>query len=285
MLQLSAVLNVNSLIWISSLAPNEQGTTHRVHDDLQPYFLSIGLPFKSVEPKTANDLLACLEAIEKRAKEGLRPIIHFDTHGSAERGLYIAVSGEFVPWGRLVEKLRRINIATKNNLCVVSAACFSMQTINSIHIGQPTPFFALIAPQQTVSFGFIEQNTVNFYEKVFGGLDVVAAYEKYFAPQLTLYHCEKLLGIAFAKYIRASCMGRGLKERRERLVTDVFAGGRLSNNRQNRRMVRKKVKELVRPNQALIDRYVKSFLIGKKVPFDIKRIMDFVNAPRRQSLP
>jgi hypothetical protein len=280
MLHLSAALNVNSLIWISSLEPNEQGTTHRVHDDLQPYFLSIGLPFKSVEPKTANQLLTCLEAIERRAKAGLRPIIHFDTHGSAEQGLYIAGSGEFVPWTRLVDKLRKINIATKNNLCVVSAACCSMHAIKPITIGEPTPFFALIAPEQTVSFWFIEQNTVKFYEEVFGGLDVVAAYEKYFAPKLALFHCERLLGIALTKYICDSCMGKGLKTRREDLMTRVFSSGGLSNSRQNRRMVRKKVKELIRPNQALIDRYIQSFLIGKKVPFSIQQIVNLAKAER-----
>ena|ERR1700733_4652641 len=285
MLHLSAVLHVNSLIWISSLKPDEQGTTHRVHEDLQPYFVSIGLPFTSVEPKTANELLAGLDAIEKRAKQGLRPIIHFDTHGTAERGLYIAGSGEFVPWALLVDRLRRINVATENNLCVVSAACFSMQAIKFIHINQQTPFFALIAPQQTVSFGFIERNTVNFYEQVFGGLDVVAAYENNLAPHLTFYHCEKLLAVALTRYVRDNCRGSGLKKRRERLLTDVFVGGRIPNNRQNRRMVRKKIKEGVRPDQSLIDRYVRSFLIGKTVPFSLKQITELANAPRREWPP
>jgi hypothetical protein len=44
----------------------------------------------------------------------------------ARDGLYITGSGEFVTWQRLVDKLRPINIATENNLCVVSAAKFAI---------------------------------------------------------------------------------------------------------------------------------------------------------------
>jgi hypothetical protein len=68
MLHLSSVVTINSLVWISSLDPGEKGTTDRVHDDLQPYFVSIGLPFIPVEPRSANELLAGLDAI---ARSGL----------------------------------------------------------------------------------------------------------------------------------------------------------------------------------------------------------------------
>jgi hypothetical protein len=162
MLQVSSGITVNSLIWVSSLEPDKKGTTDRVHYDLQPYFVSIGLPFHAVEPKSASELLDGLDALAKRAKEGLRPIIHFDTHGSRADGLYIAASDEFVSWQQLVEKLRPINVATRNNLCVVSAACFGMHAIMEIAISTAAPFFALFAPENTVTFGFVEKRTVPF---------------------------------------------------------------------------------------------------------------------------
>jgi hypothetical protein len=55
--------------------------------------------------------------------------------------------------------------------------------------------------------------------------------------------------------------------RRERLLTEAISERRLPRNRNVRRSIRKRVKTLVRPTQALVDRYVKSFLIGKKVVF------------------
>jgi hypothetical protein len=281
MLQLSSILNINSVIWISSLEGSEKGSTQRVIDDLQPYFVSIGLPFKFVEPKTKAELLACLDAIERRARAGLKPIIHFDTHGNAESGVYIASSKEFVSWQQLVDKLREINIATQNNLGVVSAACFGTHVIKPIVVGEATPFFALIAPEEKVSFGYIEQHTVQFYQDLFEKGDVVAAYNGNFSERLKLFHCEKLLAIALVRYIAAHCMGRGKKKRQEALMTQVFEGGRLPNTRQNRKMVRSKVKHMIKPTQALIDRYVQDFLIGKKVPFSVQEIMNLARSSKQ----
>jgi hypothetical protein len=100
-----------------------------------------------------------------------------------------------------------------------------------------------------------------------------------------MYHCDKLRAIALTKYIRENTSGKALKERREALMTHALASGRIPNNRQNRRAARKKIKQGLRPNQALIDKYVRSFLIGKTVPFSIKQIMDLANAPRRLWAP
>ena len=61
--------------------------------------------------------------------------------------------------------------------------------------------------------------------------------------------------------------------RRERLLTEAISERRLPNNRNMRRSIRKQVKILIRPSQALVDRYVRSFLIGKKVVFALADIM------------
>jgi hypothetical protein len=280
-LHLSSGLTVNSLIWIGSLEPNEKGTTDRVHDDLQPYFISIGLPFHPVEPKSASELLAGLDAIAKRATDGLRPMIHFDTHGSKRDGLYIAASHEFVPWQQLVNRLRPINVATCNNLCVVSAACFGLRAIRTVNIGSPAPFFALIAPENTVTFGFVEQRTLPFYEAVFRGLDVVSAHEQHLAPDFKLFLCEKMLLVGLTKYVCNYCMGKGRKKRLEELLTQAVAGG-LPNTLENRRIARRTAKKHIRPDQALIDRYTQTFLIGKKVDVTIKQIVDLAQARPQQ---
>jgi hypothetical protein len=282
MLHLSSVLAVNSLIWISSLRPDEKGTTDRVHDDLQPYFVSIGLPFHSFEPKSASELLGALDAIAKRAKAGLRPIVHFDTHGSKKDGLLIAASQEYISWRRLIEALRSINIATSNNLCVVSAACFGMHAITEISIGSPAPFFALIAPESAVTFGFVEQRTAPFYERVFKGLDIVSAHEQYLAPSFKLFLCEKMLLVGLAKYVRNHCIGQGRKKRIEDLLTKAVADG-LPNTRQNRRIARRTAKKVIKPDQALIEQYVQSFLIGKKVDVTIEEIVGLAQGPSHRA--
>jgi hypothetical protein len=271
-MRFSSTARVNSLVWISSLDDHDKGTTRRVIEDLEPYFNSIALPFVFVEPKTKSELIAVLSSLAKRAKDGLHPIIQFDTHGSAKDGIYVAPSKEFVPWQSLIDRLRDINVNTANNLCVVSAACFSMSMIKQIVITDQTPFYMMIAPQRAVTFGFVEQKTLPFYRGVFDGSDIYSSYEKSLASDFSIFHCEKLLAVALTKYIRNHCIGRGAALRREELVTRAIKKG-LPNTRQNRKIARKLAKTMIRPNQQLIDRYARSFLIGRVVPFSIADVM------------
>jgi hypothetical protein len=265
----SSTVKING---ISSLNDNERGTTRRVIEDIQPYFNSIKLPFAFFQPNTKADLVAVLANITKRATEGLRPMVHIDTHGSETEGIYIAGSQEFVSWDRLVEEFRKVNLATDNNLCVVSAACFGMHIIRQITINQQTPFYVMIAPQKTVTFGFVEQKTQPFYRAVFDGLDVLKGYETHLAPEFSAFHCEKLLAVALTRYVRNHCIGRGAKVRGESLLTRAIGQG-MENTRRNRRMARKTAKKLIKPNQQIIDRYVHSFLMGRTVPFSVADVL------------
>jgi hypothetical protein len=273
MLKLSSHVTVNAVVWIHSLPPEEKGFTDRAIDDLQPFLLATGVQFQSFEPATAADLQDYLTQITRQAAQGLRPIIHFDTHGSATDGIYIAGSRQYVSWSQLIAWLRPINIQTQNNLSIVSAACCSMNIYKGISVEEQCPFFVIIAPGDPVSFGFIENNMIRFYEEVFNSLDIVAAYNKYLKEKLSLIHCERALVIALGRYIRDHCVGVGSKIRRERLVTETLAARRFPNNPTTRRLIRKEVKRMIRPTQALVDRYVKSFLIGRTVAFGLPDIM------------
>jgi hypothetical protein len=150
-----------------------------------------------------------------------------------------------------------------------------------INIGNPAPFFALIAPENAVNFGFVEQRTVPFYKEVFGGLDVVSAHQKHLEPSFKIFLCEKMLLVGLTKYIRKHCMGKGRQDRVEDLVTKAVAGG-LPNTRQNRRIARHTAKRLIKPDQAIIDRYVGTFLIGKTVNINIEQIVDLARAPQQK---
>jgi hypothetical protein len=273
MFQFASYLSVNSVLWIHSLSVKEKGFTDRAIDDLQPILLAAGVHFQSFEPATAADLQNYLGQIAHQAADGLRPIIHFDTHGSAVDGIHIAGSNHHVSWPELVAWLRPINVATGNNLGIVSAACCSMHIYKEISVEKECPFFVMIAPLENVSFGFIERNAVRFYEEVFTGSDVIAAYNKYLRERLTLFHCERMLFVALGRYIRHHCIGAGGEKRRERLLTEAISERRLPNDRNTRRSIRKQVKTLVRPTQALVDRYAKRFLIGKRVAFASADIM------------
>ena len=108
----SSTLTVNSLFWFTSLGPTQQGLTRRILEDLMPYLDSIGLSHQTYGPQTADQLRGMLNEIARKAAAGLRPVLHFDTHGNATHGIKLDASGEFVSWPDLVVTLRAINVAT-----------------------------------------------------------------------------------------------------------------------------------------------------------------------------
>ena len=89
-----------------------------------------------------------------------------------------------------------------------------------------------------------------------------------------MYHRERLLATALTKYIRNYSTGKGLDERREALLTEALRSRQIPNTAQNRKAVRKQIKEGLEPDQALIDKYVRTFLIGKAVPFRIDQLIE-----------
>jgi hypothetical protein len=280
MLRATAKINLNAVVWIMSLDNNdERQSTEQVLTFLEPFLQAKQIPFVKVEPKTAAELYEFLTLIEHRAKAGLRPIIHFDTHGGQTDGLYIAASREFVPWRELVQRLRPVNVATQNNVCIVSAACFSLHTIMELDITAATPFFVMFAPQHTVTFGFIEERMFGFYEDVFTSQDMMLAHERHLAPNLEGYHCQRLLLKSLIGYIRDSCTGRGRRKRVRSLVRKSLGPGKKHpDTPELRRVARRVARAVIRPNQALIDRYARPFLMGQKLSIGISEILPFARA-------
>lgn len=116
--------NINEVVWITSLRENEQGVTRRILDNLGDLFKALKVSYEVHEPKTAAELFALLDDLEEGARRGRRPFLHFDMHGGKKTGLHIVASAENIDWRTLADRLRAINAATQNNLCVLSLACF-----------------------------------------------------------------------------------------------------------------------------------------------------------------
>jgi hypothetical protein len=237
------------------------------------------VPFVKVEPKTAAELFGFLELLEDRAKSGLRPIIHLDTHGGLTDGLYIAASKEFVTWQELVKRLRPINVAAQNNICIVSAACFSLHSIMNIDVKAPTPFFVMLAPRHPVTFGFIENKMFDFYEDVFTSHDVMLAHDRHLAPNLQQYHCQRLLLKSLSGYMRDSCTGKGRRKRVRALMKETLGPGRQHpDTPELRRVARRVALAATKPNRGLIDRYAGPFLMGQTLSIGFDEILTFVRA-------
>lgn len=111
----------------------------------------------------------------------------------------------------------------------------------------------------------------------YGNLD--DAYTRHLSEAFRYFHCEKMLFIVVARYIDAACRGKPLTERRERLMTEVFMQG-MKNTQVNRRAIRAKLKKGLKPNQALLDRYAKTFLVGRSCSFTMEQLLAFLDGAK-----
>ncbi len=277
-MQIEIDFSCNSFIWITSLPNIEQGPTRRMVEDMKILEAKIGIEFQHIELTSVEHLKKLLDKWTFHASEyQMRPLLNFDMHGSQSDGLYIDRTSEYISWAELSCCLQNLNRATGNNLVVVGAACFGLRAIMPIKLDKPAPFYVLLAPEQEVSFGFLEDNLPKFYRELFlsGYLD--RAYTRNLSDEFKYFHCEKMLFIVVAKYIKAGCKGKSAQERRERLLTEVFSQG-MEKTDANLKIVRKKIKEGIKPDQALLDRYAGVFLINRTCSFNMDQLLDFLNS-------
>lgn len=279
-MQLDTGFSCNSVIWLTSLPDSELGPTRRMVEDMESLKAETSIGFQHIQVTSAAHLKSLLEELAFHASEhGMRPLLHFDMHGNKDDGLHISQSSEYVSWNELYNNLQALNQATRNNLVVIGAACFGLRSIMPIKLDKPAPFFVLLAPEKEVCVGFLEDNVLCFYRELFASGSLDAAYSRYLSDEFKYFHCEKMLFIVVAKYIKAACKGKSAQERRERLLTEVFSQG-MEKTEDNLSSVRKKIKEGLKPDQALLDRYAKTFLVGRTCSFNMQQLLEFLDGEK-----
>lgn len=254
---------------------DEQGPTRRMTEDMAGLSQKIGFGFQRVDVTTVNQLSALFDELSIHADQyQMRPLIHFDFHGDKDKGLLISETGEYASWEMIAECLRKLNTCTGNNLCVIGTSCFGIWAIKPIKLDQPTPFFILLAPEEEVTVGFLEENIVAFYSAMFEFRSIDIAYRQYLS-RFTYFHCERMLIIVMARYIKKGCKGSSAQERRQYLLTEVFMHGQ-EKTPENLRDIRAKIKQHLTPTQELLDRYAQIFLINKPCSFNMDQLLGFI---------
>lgn len=273
---ISSEFACNSVIWISSLPDNEMGATNRMVASVEAHSKELEFGFQHVPIKHREQLDGLLDELAQRSRQhNMKPLIHFDTHGNSDCGLYIDGEDAFYDWNNLSEKLRSINTGTGNNLAVVGATCYGLHAIKPISLTTPTPFYLLLAPEEKVTVGFLEKNVPSFYRSLFKLGSIDSAFSCHFLEKFKYFHCEKMLFVVISRYIAQQCKGKGGAARRERLLTEIFSQG-MENTVENRKRVRAMLKNGLRPDQSLTDRFAGNFLIGRQCSFNITDLLDFV---------
>lgn len=269
-LKINSSLSVNSVVFICADREQESGQSRRLNDDLSVLALNKFL-FEFYEVNSADEFWEVIREINIKSLNGMLPIIHFHMHGSKEKGLEIGKTGEYISWELLINELRKININTSNNLCVISSACYALYMIKPISVLKETPFFILIAPEDKVSFGFIDNKMSSFYSTLFMTSSIDESY-KHIQDVFKYFHSERLLVISMAKYIKKYCCGKVKNERKEELLTEAL----LSGITEDKKKIRKEIAVHINPNEYLLKKYSDRFIFNRSPSVSMQDILRFV---------
>jgi len=263
---------------VSAARLGKEGTPNRIAEDLTGLSQTTGINFHHHEISCKNEFFLLLDKIKTETASSLRPILHLDMHGN-KNGLEIGKSGEQIIWKDLIEKFEDINVNTENNLFVFVTACEGLNLIRPISILRPTPFFGLLAPQDTITVGDVEDGAVPFLKKLLETKNLDEA-KTVISKKFKLYSSEEHFIISYAKYVQNHCIGRGGRERKERLLSEALIAGD-SENIQNTKFVRKIIRNSIarqmKPSQQQMDDCASRFLIGKSSPAQISDVLRLLN--------
>jgi hypothetical protein len=169
------IFEFNYLIVIESLTDEDQRTGKMLYNDLIRY-ASYKINYLKTEFRpinSRNQLFEELQSIKNLVSTSdILPFIHIEMHGSQE-GL-VANSGEIIFWQSFTEKMREINIITRNNIFISFATCFSAYIAGNILPSQPSPFFGFIGSWDEIPQGDILANFQIFFEFIFSSKDLGA---------------------------------------------------------------------------------------------------------------
>ncbi|WP_147465464.1 hypothetical protein [Pseudomonas syringae group genomosp. 3] len=207
--------NVNTVYLVTSSRPGEEGVTRRLVESISDVSNNGGgFNFSHARIISGEGYYQLLEEIFHEIDNGLRPIIHFDMHGSQERGLEIGKAGEFIDWESVIDSLRILNIKLNNELVVLITACHGLHAILPISFEKVAPFLCLIAPEQEIKVGHIEDRIPGFYRELFSSGSLAHACQK-LGNEFNYFHGAEFLFKTLVRYIKEKCKGAGGQKRRE----------------------------------------------------------------------
>lgn len=268
----SIEFNVNTVYLITSAKAGEEGTTRRLVEGLTDASNNGGsFNFSHGRIYGGDGYFQLLEDIWYDIDNGLRPIIHFDMHGSQDRGLELGHNGEFIDWQSVVDSLRILNAKLENELVVIITACHGLRAILPISFEKTAPFLCLIAPEGEVTVGDIEDKIPKFYQELFSSNSLALAHQK-LGKEFKYFHSVEFLFRTLSKYIKEQCKGVGGQKRREDLLTEIMETSLLG-QKWDLSKYRAKIKQHVTPSQGLLDRYTTRFLMGKAADVKIEDLL------------
>ena len=227
-----------------------------------------------------DELWAYLDLIESECVAGWKPIIHLEGHANKfgfelRRG--VEAPYPVVPWAKLVDRLRLINIASRFNLGVFVAACEGIEALRPMTIKKAAPYMFLVGPHVQVSAGVLKAAVERFYNVIINLPDLNRAFAS-LPGEFNTFLAERFFATTYARVLKAQSFGKQRRERVESLVNMVLPENAPL---EQLRSVREMAKLFSRPDRDRFEAVQKTYLpAGVSFSFD-----DLVDYARTGKIP
>jgi hypothetical protein len=159
-------IKFNVIFIIQSLSPSERQTGNEIAQQVKYACLRRALdPMEElINIEGRADFFELMSQIAELVEHGVRPYVHFEMHGSP-LGLSLK-SGEHASWEELKEPIRRINIASENNLYVSLATCHGANFLDLYkgEFDKPCPFYGYIGATEVMDAFDFEVSFTSFFQ-------------------------------------------------------------------------------------------------------------------------
>ncbi|KPG92938.1 hypothetical protein AEQ67_26650 [Pseudomonas sp. RIT-PI-q] len=277
-----SVCKNNGLIIFDALPAGELQTGRRLYSNVTDHTSAIGRNGYCTRYRvsSAASLHAYFMSVLMECRSGvLKPILHFESHGHPEKGLYIADSDEYVAWAQLQEWITQINQATRNHTGVVVAACHGFGLSNGLQVSSPSPFNFLVAPNVEMSAGIFEDTMSKFYKVVAATGDLATGLSS-LPEDMRLIVAGEWFYSHLSRYLIHHHTQKDRQEMLEQSVSNQMEKEPDLNRAQRRlrvKQVRKHTKKRLNDPNAIARNFAKIFFHGDP-PIESQNFQDYVKA-------
>lgn len=175
-----------------------------------------------ISVENAKQWHEAMDYLVKVSKDGQRPIIHFEIHGTEEKnGLYIK-NGDVIEWLDVLKRISDVNYACDCNLFVSFAVCYGQYLVQFIKVSNRMPFCMSLG-----SFGELYEEDIEvcffaFYEELLTSFDIDKAYQALInahsdkQSNYCLIKADVLFAKVYRGYFEKMCTITALKKRAEK---------------------------------------------------------------------
>ncbi len=249
----------NQIIIIDAIPEGELQTGRQLEELISDTINCNDVPLtvRRVVCRTELDVRNELSLVLAQLQESkIVPIIHIEGH--ADREFLELPKGENLPWDEIFVTLRKINVLCCNNLFVSSGSCHSAWATKNVSIWDVCPVYAFLAPRKEIPAGDVLDGFCAFYRTllVCDTLDEAhdALLKSIPSNAFSFFDSFVIFKRVARLYLREECMGKGRRERQERLLSESLGIDEKVDKRKTRKFIKNILREPFAPQLAHMHR-------------------------------